>query len=430
MYRRAHFVMFVVIAAASAQAFAQSTNRATEFEDLGLTLPLTPGARGAGLAGAYVTMVNDAQALAYNPAGLARIGRIETSLGLAQDHRSTEVTFYGTPSSIATRAGAVDLVSVAVPMPVLRGSFVPAFGVVRMYSSYLDVHYSGDNLSEGAFDNYLLQQTGSIYAYTVGLGMDLSEVIAIGGSFFILDGDIAALRQHDYHFMNAVPSISVFVSDDAAMDVDGLGGRVGAQFYPHPLVRAGVNITTPILVDVTGNALTEVTEHVDNNIDSFKSETRMIDTEYVIPYRIDAGAALVLSNLSIAAEVGYSDWTQASIDGRRLRNQNLETIFKEVLDVRGGAEWSLPWWPIRLRGGYASRPIPMKFFQEDRIDNDRLQPASESSRTEWSVGLGGLIGRTVMIDGAYIETDAVRGTENVTDRRTLRRFVVSASYRF
>ena len=69
-------------------AFSQGVDRTVEFEDLGFTDPIDVGARPAGMAGAYVAAGNDVHMLIYNPAGLARIKRIELSLG-AQQKRST-----------------------------------------------------------------------------------------------------------------------------------------------------------------------------------------------------------------------------------------------------------------------------------------------------------------------------------------------------
>lgn len=423
-------LLFGVMLSLSSPVVAQNYNRATEIDELGFTLSLTPGARNAGLAGACVSLVDDAYALYYNPAGLTRIGRIEASGGVVQERHATEIVFYEQSSSITTHAGALDEVAVAVPVPVLRGALVPAFGVFRVYSSYLDIHYQGDNPSAGAIDDYLLQQTGSIYAYTLGAGIAISDVLSGGVSAFLLDGSVSSLRQYDYRFVNSVPSVAVFVSDDAVLDIDGFGGRIGAQVHPHPMLRIGINFTSPIVVDAKGTALAEVTEHVDNNVDSYRKETRAIDTEYTIPFRVDAGVALTLPGVSVALEFAYADWTQAAIDGRRLRNPDLKTIFEEVVDLRGGVEWSLPWLPVRVRSGVASRPVPLRFFQEDRIVNDRMRLATEKKRTEWSLGVGGLIGGVVTIDAAFVQTDALRETENVEDSQSLRRYVLSAAYRF
>ena len=66
-------VLAVFTAVCPDAARSQNINRTVDFEDFGFSVPLSVGARPAGLAGAYVAAGNDVYALCYNPAGLARI---------------------------------------------------------------------------------------------------------------------------------------------------------------------------------------------------------------------------------------------------------------------------------------------------------------------------------------------------------------------
>ncbi|MCH7549206.1 MAG: hypothetical protein IH969_06695, partial [Candidatus Krumholzibacteriota bacterium] len=300
-------------------AYAQGSVRSLEIDDFGLTRPISPGARAAGMAGAYTAIVNDGTALIYNPAGLASVKRIEISFGAYHSRDELESRFFGNPSSVEATDGSLELAGVVFPIPVLRGSLVGAAGVYRVYSSTLDLHYSGRNLTTNTVDNFLLQQTGSVYAYNVGFGVDLASVLSGGFSGFLLDGSINSLRQTDVTFLSPNPLRSIFVSEDVNMNVSGYGGRLGAMFHVYHGIKAGIAYTTPVVVQTRGSAFTEVTEHRDNQIDTFTQSTTAVETEYLLPSRFDVGIAATWNWVTLSLDVGYSDWTTAAIERRRLR---------------------------------------------------------------------------------------------------------------
>jgi len=306
-----------------------------------------------------------------------------------------------------------------------------AAGVYRMYSSAIDLHYSGFNPTTNTRDNFFLQQTGSIHGYHVGVAAELASVLAGGVSGFILDGTISSLRQYDFTFLQANPLRSVFVSDDVTMDVDGYGARVGGVFHFYRGLEGGLSFTTPIVVKMQGTAFTEVTDVVDNGVDGFVQTFVPVETEYLLPYRVNGGVAFTWRWITIATDFGYSDWTTASVDKKRLRNQQLETLFREVVDVSVGTEVTLPWWPVRLRGGYASIPYPLKFLPTDRIELQEMEKVDTiTARHQWAAGVGGLIGGVLTLDAAYTLTRGERSVESLSQRQYTQRFLFSASYRF
>jgi long-subunit fatty acid transport protein len=425
--------MFVCVALLmlAATAHAQRAVRSLEFHDFGFTRPLSPGARPAGLAGAYVSAANDVHALVYNPAGLARIKRFEASIGLLQEQNTMESNFYGTPSSIETRDGAMELLSAAFPVPTYRGAFTGAVGAYRMFSSYLDLHYTGFDPNTGERDDYLLQQTGALTSYNIGLGVDLASVLSGGISFFLVDGSIESLRQWGRNFTNEVPSRQRFLADEVKMDVDGVGAKLGGQFFILPGLQAGLVFTTPVMLSARGTGLTETSEHIDNGIDSFFQSFGSVTADYVLPFRVDVGLSGEWYGLLAEVDVTWTDWTEASIDGRRLRNQSLQTMFREVFDVRVGAEWTLPWIPARIRGGYARIPNPLLYMQSDRVDIEDLERAEIiTERQQWSVGAGGLVGKVLTLEAAFTHTEGERATPSISHRRESQSFVLTAAYRF
>lgn len=412
-------------------AHAQRALRALEFEDFGFTRPLSPGARPAGMGGAYVSSGNDVHALMYNPAGLARIKRFEASIGLLQEQNTTETVFLGSPSSIETRDGAMELLSAAFPIPTYRGALTGAIGVYRLFSSYLDLHYSGVDPQMNTYDEYLLQQTGSLLSYNLGLGVDLATVLSGGLTVFFVDGSIESLRQWRRDFVSEVPSRQRFLSDDVQMDVDGVGAKLGGQFFILPGLQAGLVFTTPIALSARGTGFIETSEHIDNGVDTFFQSFGSVSADYVLPFRVDIGLSGDWKGVLAEVDVTWADWSEASIDGRRLRNQALQTMFREVFDVRTGVEWTLPWIPARVRGGYAWLPDPLMYVQSDRIENGDLERVEiVEERHQWTAGAGGLIGSVLTLEAAFTHTSSERASGRISHRMEAQSFVFTAAYRF
>ncbi|MCK4774590.1 MAG: hypothetical protein KAT30_07380, partial [Candidatus Krumholzibacteria bacterium] len=347
---------------------------------------------------------------------------MELAFGLQQERNEISNVFYGNPKSIDTRGGGIDGFGAAFPIPTYRGSLVLAVGVFREFSGVFDLHYSGTNKSTETVDNYLVQQSGSTYSYNIGLGVDLSPRLSGGASLIIVDGTINTLSQYDFEYIHLTPQTSVFVKENLETDVDGVGGRIGVQFFFHRLIQGGITFTTPIWMNVKGSGVTEITEYRDNDLDSFEKIPTDIDDSFLLPFRFNFGLSFHPGSFLFAAEVGYADWTEASINRKRFRGgSQLETTFREVFDYKFGAEYTMPWFPVRVRAGYACRPFPLEYLQADRIDQNALTKAETvRNPTDLAFGLGGLIGDMLTVDAVYTFTESERKIDNLTDKRTSR----------
>lgn len=413
---------------------AQDINDAVTFEDLGFTSRLNAGARAAGLAGTYTAIGNDTHALIYNPAGLARLRRIELGIGFQHQRNDLENVFFDVPGNLEFTSSTLDYIAGAYPLPTYRGSLVLAFGAYRVMTSDIDILHRGFNNNTATDDDYRLQQSGGVFSYNFGAGLDLAPNLSVGLNLFFLDGTISALTQFRYDAQppfNPGDQQGSSLVDDAKVDLDGFGAAIGFQYNPVPVLQFGLLLNTPVQMNIQGGAVAEEVEHYFNSADSLFRDSFLIDTDYDIPLQVTAGVGLSFANTSIAADVSYTDWGQATIDNVELKDENLLPIFRDVVDLRAGIEFTIPHSPVRLRGGYAYLPHPLKFLQADRISADQITEATiVTERQMISGGLGFLAGKVLTIDVAYEYHFGERSIATLTDKRTSQRFLLSGSYRY
>jgi long-subunit fatty acid transport protein len=415
-------------------AAAQDINEAVTIEDLGFTDRLAAGARAAGMAGSFTAAADDAYALFYNPAGLARLRRIDLSIGFEFASAEVKNVFYGNTSSIDVTATTLDAFSMAYPVPTYRGSLVIAGGVNRMFTSDLDLLNDGYNSSTDTFDKYRLQQTGSAYAYTVGVGADLSPSVSVGLNGFLLDGTVNALTQFSVDYPGPLQNGDLETQtlvDDAEVDLDGYGMVLGLQYHPHRLLHFGFTVTTPIPINLEGGAVEQWSDYLYNDQDEYYEDSFFIDVDYKIPFRVDAGVSLTFPRIVIDFDAGYSDWAQTEANDLRLKDENLEPVFRSVLDLRLGTEVIVPGTPLRLRAGYALTPYALDQLQADRITGSDIQQAEiDTERSTYAAGAGLLLGGVFMFDASYEYQTGKRSIPSLVDERTNQRVTLSGSYRF
>ncbi len=413
-------------------------DEAVTIEDFGFTQRLNVGARPAGMAGTYHAAGDDVHSLVYNPAGLARIRRIDVSLGFQHQQSTVKNSFYGNEYETNFASTTLDALAAAYPIPTYRGSLVLAAGVYRVMSSDLDLLYRGVNkdadYEPGRYDDYLLQQSGSIYSYNFGCGADLAPNVSIGANLFIMDGTIRALTQFSYQLRGPLDDgdfASEALADDAEADIDGYGMIIGVQYHPHSLLHFGLSVTTPIKLNLQGTAVTESAYYFANSEGEYYSEQFLIDTDYKIPFRADAGVSLTPPHLVLSVGAGYTDWRQAEINGVTLKDASLNSVFREVVDLRVGGEILLPVIPVRLRAGYTRIPYALEYLQADRIFMDSIQKAEiKTERQIFAAGAGLLIGRVLTLDASYEYQTGKRAIPSLIDDRSSQRVVLSGSYRF
>jgi hypothetical protein len=418
-------------AALAAHARAQGGDRAIEFNDFGFDRPLEASARGAALS-ALAASARDPTALVYNPACLARVARVCALATFGGADASLDYTYAGDTRSAALDEYALQFVGGAVPVPVVRGSLVPAAGIQRVFSSALDISYRAYNTDDDRDDALQLHQAGATYAFHLGMAADVSDAFSAGVDFMVFDGGVDRTRQYDTRGRTVDPNVHTFVYEDTDADVGGVGARFGLLFYAFDRLQLGLVVTTPLSLTLDATTVTEETRQVDNDVGTFTRETTQQATEYETPYRLDGALGLPLApSLLVTAQVGYSDWALATIDGERLITTDLQDVMRTVLDLRAGVEWTSTRWPLRVRAGFAHARASSAYLEADRIDNDQLEPMSaETASTRVALGAGYLARASIVIEAAVAYAENDRSSRTVGDGRAVTSVSLGCGYWF
>lgn len=126
--KRTIYLFLLVSLFVSASASAQVIEDALRLSHSGTLV----SPRSAGMGGAFIGLANDASALYWNPAGLGQIRASEFGFGMSNVTMTTDAHMLGVTGSGSESSTALSNISLAIPFPVARGSFVVAAGYNRL----------------------------------------------------------------------------------------------------------------------------------------------------------------------------------------------------------------------------------------------------------------------------------------------------------
>jgi long-subunit fatty acid transport protein len=433
--------LFAAIAASPCLVRAQIL-AGLALERLGvLSLPGT-GARPLAMGGAYTAAGDDVFALLYNPAGLVEARSNEISISLHQ--RGDDVTNYYRPLSSAQPNTSTTLGHIAgvYPYPTYRGSLVLGFGVFQAGNSSLESIKNAylPGIPATAENTYI--QTGTLYQYCFGVGVDVSPSVSIGAGIAIWDESIEIGEEINY----ADADSQAFYRDDVSLDLDGVSFNVGLLVRFGEALRAGFSFTSPAWLSFDGVGTTRYTgDYTAGGGWTTDPLTGAIEEDYTLPMKWSGGLALTLPLLTVGADVSYADYSQTKYNGLTIRSEidpGKRQVLEGVWSFRAGAEARLPMAPVSVRAGYAYVPLELSSVEEIAyiVDDSPLSVIADfetpRSRRFWSLGVGGVIDRVLSLDAAVVfggytkTTSGADGRTLFSETRDVVEFVVSGAYRF
>jgi len=404
-------------------------------------------ARSMAMGQTGIATALDGSAMIYNPACLARIRRLEVRGGIS--HLRLENTtdyepgrYQGLESVIST--GERDLtkthldgLSVAVPSPTYRGSLVFALGMHRVKNFDRTLKFNlRDEVSTEDFrsEEQIETESGGIYAWSGAGAIEISPRMAVGAGISIYTGKAEYAAQ--YTFVDQYPDDTIDdivyyeYGDLKSIETGHLGisATVGFTYDATPNLTIGAVIESPSYWDIEWNSRKDSVEVFDTLGSDWyweyvdDPEFRSLEYNLRHPFSIGVGGGYSHENLNLALDLKYTDWSGMEYTDEFSQDLNsvIQEHYREVVELRIGAEYVLPDPGVSLRAGYFIDPLP---FPSDYIEEDRKY---------FTFGVGFLIDRVMTIDLAAVlggYTISYKDPLPYTEKYDTRRFFLTMGYR-
>ena len=410
------------------------------------------GARSLGMGNATIGVASDFSAITSNPAGLAQLRFGEFAMGMTYQSVTDEATFLGNVSQYTSGSTTLNMLGVALPVPVRQGSFVVAFGFQRQNDFTGGASFAGFNPSASyiqtwapdgqpygrdlsgnlAYQVYLADidtvsgrwvspirdrvtqmatvlEDGGLDNWSVGGAGEVAKNIFLGATVSYVAGSYSYDRVYeesdDQQLYETFPYdfSRLRVIDKITADVSGWYGRFGFLANAWDLLRVGVSVKTPTGYHVREEFSTEGRAFFDNgDIQLPDGPFRLPgqgEYDVTTPWVFGAGASLTLGPILVAADGEFTDWTTMKFSNAAPEvedvNRDIREIFRSTVNLRLGAELRL--WFFHPRAGLIYNMSPYR--------EDESSPTDFFTRTYdqkyATVGAGLLLSGSVMVDVAY-----------------------------
>ena len=414
--------------------------------EIPLTNALATGARAAGMGFVSVAVADDATAITSNPAALARLNRVELSGGFRRSSFQIDGEMAGSEFGGDLTGTSFTSLRFAYPFPTFRGSLVFGLSAERIYdfggdrlADYADeiawdehphVGADGPDTSGVWYSEEDYISDGGITALSAACAAGVSPTISLGAAVSFLTGDYSKDWTWDLYDDYGVSDryTEVHILEQYEASITGIRGTIGGLFYVSEELSVGVAIDTPAALTFEGternyaNLVATVPEST-----TVSEWSEPFSDKMTLPFAFRAGVAYTpLDFILVGVDLSYSDWSQMDYEGRITETEQStdglrrRDLYRETLGYGIGAEVTVPSWPLRVRAGYAHRPIAY----------DGLEIVTD--RSYFTLGAGVLIDTVLAVDiawiqGAYERADSEYAYDESVDDSA---FIVEATYRF
>jgi len=392
------------------------------------------GARAMGMGGAFTGVADDFTALHWNPAGLSHIRRMEAFGALSHEKVNKETVYFGNTDSTFTSNTRPNSFGIVFPIPTYRGGLAFAFGVNRIQSFDLRTTVKGFN--ELSIDedpefglltiDEITEESGGITSWDFGLAVDIAPNVALGATLSFLSGNynynLDLLATDDSQLDSILDGVSYL--DEIDTNYFGVEGKVGLMAYFNKFAKLGLTITIPLSFSAEEYWYQDSYYAYDDGTDESIVDDGVFDYDISRPIRFKAGVSVrPIPGATIAADVGYTDWTQTEYSeppSEDLSNENFVTDYKGTVKFSVGGEYYIPKTGLALRAGYGLDPLPYK-PEGTEIETDRQYI---------TLGLGMIMSGSFTFDVAYVRGSSKVNTDNVSKSINTNQIYLSAGLRF
>lgn len=387
---------------------------------------ITPRAGGLGIA--YYGISDDFASIAYNPAGLALIGKGEISFGFNINPNSTETEFLA--NNMNTFSTNIYLTNLGIILPFktnlgnatlgigyyMESNFnnTMEFGALNPYSTYIQytaeesrkrgwgiaenfatyLWLADDNydtpIKKGLFQEAMINEKGGIKDFSGAIALELSENLTVGFTLTGKWGNYNYLREYIETDINNIYNEFIYrnengklvfdnvdfhhlkVDESVDQDISGVTASLGLMGKIENFVRIGFTLKFPSYYEVNENFSQTAIAYFDNG--DIRDTMYLFSNYYKIitPWIFSGGISFNIEGLIATAGIEYTDLTQMEFSGEsnlELLNLDIKKQMTALIKYGAGLEWQTPFLPVDLRVGfsYTTPPYSSSFKGEERI---------------------------------------------------------------
>jgi long-chain fatty acid transport protein len=392
------------------------------------------GARAMGMGGAFTGVADDFTALHWNPAGLSHIRRMEVFGGLSHEKINNETEYFGNTDSTFTSNTRPNSFGMVFPIPTYRGGLAFAFGVNRVQSFDLRTSVKGFNELSVSEDpefgqlmiNEVTDESDGINSWDFGLAVDVAPNVALGATLSFLSGtynynlDLSASDSKQLD--TKLDGLSYL--DEITTDYFGVDGKLGLMAHFDRFARLGLTIAIPLSLTADEYWYQDSYWVYDDGTDESGVDEGTYSYDISRPIKFNAGVALrPIPGATIAADVGYTDWTQTEYSetpSEDVSNEDFLTDYRSTVKFSVGGEYVIPKSGLVLRAGYMLDPLPYK----------PVGTEIETERQYITFGIGLIMDGAFTIDAAYVKGFSKVNSDNVSKKLDSNQIFLSAGTRF
>ena len=380
------------------------------------------GARAMGMGGAHIAVAEDFSALWWNPAGLARIRRIELSGGLIHQREKSSSLLLGRREKGVDSHTRLGSGGIAVPIPTYRGSLVFGFGFNRIKGFDSLLKFKGKVEGGNFWQEGLEERTGGLHAWGLGGAIDLSPILSLGVTAMVWGGG----ENYTWHLTRDTTDVrgspcQVTYQDYDQDDYSGINLKFGLLLRANRFLTFGGTLESPLRLTIEQDWRSQ-TDSLFGDSTLVANDNGYYKYRLSLPYRFGLGARLTLPYLILAAGLNYTDWSEVEYryppEDVSSFNPYMGEAYRDVLSWHLGVETLVPKVGVKLRFGYYQDPLPYRLKQ---IKDDR---------SYLTLGLGFLLSKVMTIDVALIHGTWETSSEGLDEGYTINRSFLTAAYRF
>lgn len=468
--------LFILI---STSIFAQNFNDALRLGQQNLDFD----ARTLSLGNSTIGALGNFSSSIINPAGLATIKRDVFSMSFNSNNFKNNAEFFNSSIESKRSNGNVNQVSLVMPLPVKKGSAVLAFGYNQVNDLNSSMEFDGFNnrnnsmiqdltffnddiayelgLSYPVFDsndNYIQDETnisgrlnqsgkliekGTLDNWVISGAAEIAKNLFLGATFNIISGEYQSNRTYledDYDSdiyrglldpsdSNTMGFESFYLNDIIDWDINGWDFRIGILYKLNDYLNFGATIKFPTSYTVEEKYSIYAESEFTQNY--FVVDYPGAKNEYEIstPLEVSGGLSATFPLVTFNISGKLIDYSQLEfVEGFEdnvlfSKNEDIKEVFQSTFNWNLGAEVTLPYPSLKLRGGFIYNPSPY------------VDDAAEFDKKYLTAGLGFPIAKKLLFDFAYVhgwwknygdnyDVDVSRTYQDIS----LNKFVFSVSY--